>query len=597
MTRLKKNTKARKKPLHPILACVRTGWRREVLAVLLLLALTACGPGDHEPQQKAAPHQEAVALSGQIRNSSPTDNSVTKPLLKAIDHRLWGIDFTHDAGFSEKYSIYEPLGSGVATLDINNDGWWDLFFPQYGQKGHSSRLYLNQQGKGFRDVTAEAGLNGLRGLIFAAAADANNDGQTDILAGGENRLSLWLNQGDGRFVPSAAIASPGGEQFFSGASWFDAEGDGWLDAWVSNYVDGSQPTECLQASGRQGYCPPSAYPDRTDLFFQNQHGKAFYPYPGIIIKPRAGLSVVAADFDNNGWPDIYVANDEEANQLFLNSEGVFGPDEALRRGAGLNLMGETEASMGVAAGDIDGNGFPDLYLTHYRNESNTIYYNQHGQFVDRTAQHGLASAARPMTGFGTVFTDLNGDNRLDIVTVNGSVVTVEEDPEHTNGRLHAEPVQVWLNTPSGFAYQDALTESLPRKVGRGLIAVDWDNDGDKDLVISNNNQPPTVLRNTTDPDNWTGLELRCHNRQAIGAKLELVTTDGHTLHRAVHADGSYASSGDPRIVLYQTQAADRLRIRWPEGQTQELTAGDLMPQRYNRLECPGPPPRENPPRE
>ncbi len=548
------------------------------LLVLIGLVLTGCSaPTDSDTP--AAATDSATQIKGNT-SSQPV------PLLSALENPSLGVDFVHDAGFSESYSIYEPLGSGVATLDVNNDGWLDVFFPQYGTGGVGSRLYLNNHGQGFEDISDQAGISDVRGLIFAAAADYNNDGLTDLLTGGENQLMLLANTGKNGFVDSGLVASPGGEQFFSGASWFDADADGWLDAWVSNYVDGSRPAECRQADGSRGFCPPSAYPDRTDLFLHNRQGKEFPPYAGPEITARAGLGVVAADFDNNGWPDIYVANDEEANQLFLNQNGQFGPDEALRRGAGLNLMGETEASMGVAVGDIDSNGFPDLYLTHYRNETNTIYYNHNGQFTDKTAQAGLATEVRPVTGFGTVFTDLNGDNRLDIVTVNGSVVTTDDADGHTNGRLHAEPVQVWLNTPAGFVYQQRLAKTLPLKVGRGLIAVDWDNDGDKDLISSNNNQSPTFLRNNSNPPHWLGLDLRCHQRPAIGTKVIAETADGLRWHRAVHTDGSYASSQDPRLLFYGLSGNDRIAIRWPGGQQQNLNPADVPGNSYAVVTCP-----------
>lgn len=550
---------------HPANPAHRYNKTRWCLSALLTAGLWACS----EPAQE---------------NTPPPSQKPAPALLQRVDNTEMGIDFVHDAGFSDKYSIYEPLGSGVATLDLDNDGWWDLFFPQYGGKGTGSRLYRNQHGKRFVDITKQSGIGSLNGLIFAAAADADNDGLTDLLTGGENRLLLLANQGNGRFADTGTLSSPAGEQFFTGASWFDGDGDGRLDVWITNYVDGSRYVECRLPSGRPGYCSPSVYPDRVDLLLRNHGSFRFLPWPELNIPPRASLGVVATDFDNNGWPDIYVANDGQPNQLYLNNNGRFGPDEALRRGAALNLMGETEASMGVAVGDIDGNGFPDLYLTHYRNETNTIYYNHQGTFNDQTARTGLAAAVRPMTGFGTVFTDLDGDNRLDIVVVNGSVVTLEDTPH--SGRLNAEPVQIWLHHDTGFTYLHDLADQLPHRVGRGLVAVDWDNDGDKDLVISNNNQPPTLLRNESNPRYWLGLDLRCHQQPAIGTKVTLRQAGGQIYHRHVHTDGSYASSGDPRVLFYRLAPDDQLHIHWPDGQTQEITVKSLSQNRYLRLFCP-----------
>ncbi len=550
----------------------------------LFLTLMACG----DAQKDESGAQPAHAY---------TDKPATPPLLESLNTSELGIDFQHDAGFSDQYAIYEPLGSGVAVIDIDNDGRMDLFFPQYGSTGTSSGLYRNLSEKDalqFAKITppnhtkgGDTSLTSQRGLIFAAVADANNDGWEDILTGGHNRLQLWINQGHGHFRNSGWLSAPAEESFFTSASWFDANGDGWLDVWVTNYVDGSKDVDCRLANGAPGYCPPSAYRDRVDWFFLNNQGAGLQTSPAPAITPRASLGVVTADFDNNGWPDVYIANDQQNNQLFFNQSGQLLADEAMRRGAAFNLMGQVEASMGIAVGDMDNNGFNDLYVTHYQAETNTLYLNQSGHFTDKTAQAGLTAAVRPFTGFGTAFLDLNGDNRLDLVVVNGSVVTTEKGyGEESNGRLHTEPVQVWLDHNGALQYQQQLARQLPKRVGRGLVPVDLDNDGDKDLVISNNNQPPTVLRNNSNPDHWLGLDLRCHGRTALGAKLQWRTADGITTYRHVHSDGSYASSQDTRVLFYPSEQSATIEIFWPEGQHTQLSAETLAPNRYHRIECP-----------
>ncbi len=520
------------------------------------------------------------------------------PLLEALDPAGLGIDFHHDADFSDEYAIYEPLGSGVGVIDLDNDGWLDLFFPQYGPVGTPTTLYRNVSQNGtlaFSKMdlgkngaqSVKESLDGQRRLVFVAVADADNDGREDILTGGRNSLQLWLNRGQGVFVHSDWLQAPAEESFFSGASWFDANADGWLDVWVTNYVDSSRHVECLLVNGAPGYCAPSAYPDRADRFFFNVHGEGMRPADSPLIAPRAGLGVVAADFDNNGWPDVYVANDQQNNQLFFNDEGQVQADQAMRRGAAFDFMGQVEASMGVAVGDVDDNGFVDLYVTHYQAETNTLYLNQDGHFADKTAQKGLVTAVRPFTGFGTAFLDLDGDNRLDVVVVNGSVVTTEKGyGQHSNGRLHAEPVQVWFQREGTFVYQGDLVEQLPRRVGRGLAPVDLDNDGDKDVVISNNNQPPTILRNNSNPSRWLGLDVRCHGRPALGAAVILRTNQGGRIYRHVHTDGSYASSQDPRLLFADLDPKDTLEIRWPQGQEIALKVNSLALNRYHRIDCP-----------
>jgi hypothetical protein len=513
------------------------------------------------------------------------NNQVNLEILNGMD---LGLNFKHEASFSELFSIYEPLGSGVAIIDYDNDKDMDVFVVQYGSEGVDSKLYNNDQMQ-FTDVTEVSGLGGLNGLIFASSADVNNDGYIDLLLGGENNLSLWINQGNGVFNNTKMIKATMGQQFYTGASWFDLNRDGYLDLWVTNYVDDAIPSQCKSPNGDIDYCPPKSYRYLPDLLFINQKGQSFKLNNDSkeIAKISPGLGVVSDDFDNNGWLDIYVANDGVANQLFFNYDGVLSEDKAKKSGAAFNLMGASEASMGIAIGDIDNNSYSDLYITHFKGETNTLYLNDKGLFADKTTQSKLVQYVRPLTGFGSLFTDYNADNLLDIVIVNGS--TQHDDSLSQGERLLGEPIQFWENTDTlAFNYVEVAEENFEQRVGRGLISSDLDNDGDYDFIVSNNNQNMTVIQNHSNPDDWIGIDVMCNNRIDYGAKLEIKAKDAgvKSVFRTIHVDGSYASSVDARVLIYDTSQFDTVNIRWSASQQVDVFKIDgLNKNSYNQLSC------------
>ena len=515
----------------------------------------------------------------QALNTSPS-------ILEITEGSNLGLNFIHDASFSDEFSIYEPLGSGVAILDYDNDGDMDIFLPQYGTSNGFSKLYSNNQMK-FTDVTASSGLTGLNDLIFASVADINNNGYSDLLIGGKNQLSLWLNQGNGKFINSQIITPAKGKQFYTGASWFDLNRDGFLDVWVTNYVDDSLVAHCKSANGDRDYCPPKSYNELSDLLLINNQGQSFNQQ--IIDETfgdtSPGLGVVADDLDNNGWMDVYLANDGVANQLFYNSNGTLSYDSAKISGAAFNLMGTSEASMGIAIGDIDNNGFSDLYVTHFKGETNTFYLNDKGLFTDKTASLKLVQNVRPVTGFGTLLVDYNADNNLDIITVNGS--TQYNKLLTKNERLLGEPIQFWKNLGDlNFKFDSTIKNNLDLRVGRGLASIDFDNDGDYDFVINNNNQALSVIINNSNPIQWIGIIPHCHNRIDYGAKLQFNSNQNHTLYRTVHTDGSYASSIDSRILIYKPQDYSTVNIKWSSsGQTEQFKINDLVINSYNKISC------------
>ena len=511
----------------------------------------------------------------------------SKSLLEIVEGSNLGLNFIHDAAFSDEFSIYEPLGSGVAILDYDNDDDMDIFIPQYGSSKGFSKLYGNTNGK-FIDVTTQFGLEGLDELIFASVADVNNDGFTDILIGGKNKLSLWINQGGKSFKLSQSIKAANGNQFYTSASWFDLNRDGFLDVWVTNYVDDSIEAQCKSANGDRDYCPPKSYQPLADLLLISNKGKSFdtkktTPQLGEI---SPGLGVVSDDFDNNGWPDIYIANDGVANQLFYNFDGVLAVDSAKINGAAFNMMGTSEASMGIAIGDVDNNSYPDLYVTHFKGETNTFYLNNKGIFSDNTAFLKLIKNVRRVTGFGTLLVDYNTDNRLDIIAVNGS--TQYDKSLTKQERLQGEVIQIWQNQNDlNFKFDEDVKKSIEKRVGRGLASIDIDNDGDYDFIVNNNNQPLSVMINNSNPSQWVGIIPFCNKRIDYGAKLLISSANNeNTLHRTVHVDGSYASSIDPRLLIYNNNDYQTITINWSTSHDpQVFNIDNLIHNTYNTLNC------------
>lgn len=550
--------------------------------LILLFFLASCSDSENTSLPQPEVKKQNAITTG-ITTSQETY------FLRQINNTDAGIGFVHDAGFSEDYSIYEPLGSGLAILDYDNDGDMDLFIAQYGDKSDESKLYENDGFK-FNDITNKTGLSGLRGLIFASVADFNNDGWEDLLVGGEDILQLWENIKGKTFKKTGLIQSPDGKQFFTGASWFDLESDGDLDLWVINYVDDRLGQKCTLNNGLPAYCAPKAYPALQNYLFinenQNHNSHAFTKTHTLVTNNQTypALGIVADDFDNDGWTDVYIANDGVPNQLYMNRNGKFSSDEAMQRGAAVNLMGESEASMGVAIGDINNDSFPDLYITHLTGETNTFYMNNKGYFIDKTMASKLSRHVRPQTGFGTLFTDLNADNLLDIITVNGSIHN-KEDNTDSEQRLAAENVQLWLQQHEFiFSFQPEVAQKISRGVGRGLVASDFDNDGDFDLVVNNNNGKPTLIKNEINPQSWIGFNIICNNRTALNTRV-IYSNQKYNYYRNIHSDGSYASSTDSRIVFYQPSVSDKLLIKWDNKREQSYNISDFNNNTYNNLKC------------
>ncbi len=527
-----------------------------------------------------------------------------------------GLEFVYYNGMSGRFYYPEVVGAGAAFLDYDNDGDLDVYlvqgrllgektkpedaiFPRRPGAPRGDRLLRNEligrSGGGrepqFTDATADSGIRAEGYGIGVAAGDVNNDGWTDLYVTNFGANELWTNNGDGTFSDTTQLAGVADSRLSVSAAFVDYDRDGWLDLYVVNHVDVSVASHkpCENRLGQPEYCATAMYQGVPDSLYRNRGDGTFEDmsrHSGIASVRSAGLGVVTADLTGDGRVDIYVANDGDPNQLWINQGDGRFKDEALLAGAAVNMDGAAEAGMGVDAGDFDGDGDEDLFMTHDSQETNTIYVNNgKGWFEDRTLAAGLGVPSQPFTGFGTAWLDYDNDGWLDLFVANGAVRTLPE-------RLTADapfPLdqtnQLFRNLGDGRFRETTIQAGAAfrkSEVSRGAAFGDVDNDGDTDILIVNNSGPARLLINGRGNRNsWLGLRLLDRSkRDALGARVLLELPQGRRLWRRVRADASYASANDPRLLFGLGNAArvQILRVHWPSGRVEQWT--DLPVRQY-----------------
>jgi hypothetical protein len=506
-----------------------------------------------------------------------------------------GLDFVHDAGpVDEKHFMPQIVGSGAAVFDFDGDGLLDIYLLNNGgPRGQPNRLFRQLAGGSFRDVSKGSGLDIAGYSMGVAIGDVNNDGLPDVLITQYTGVRLFLNNGNGTFTEVTKEAGLDNPLWATSAAFIDYDRDGWLDLVVVNYVEYDSSWKCASPDGKPDYCPPNQFAGTVTKLFRNlgtkggstdgePSGQPRVPrFEDVTLAshlgrtPGPGLGVACADFDGDGWPDILVANDGEANRLWINQhDGTFA-EEAVLRGLAVNGLGQRQANMGIALGDVDGDGLLDVFITHLTEETNTLWrQGPRGLFRDGTAAARLASPGWRGTGWGAVLADFDHDGALDLALVNGRVARGQA----ANSQLgphwsrYAERNQLFAGCGTG-SFTDITTTNKPfcgaSGVYRALVVADIDGDGALDLLVTAVAGPARLYRNVAPKrGHWLIIQAvdPALKRDAYGAAVT-VRAEGRQWVSGIYPGQGYLCSHDARAHFGLGPAAhvDVIEVRWPDG--------------------------------
>jgi hypothetical protein len=498
-----------------------------------------------------------------------------------------GLTFKHENGASKEKLMPETFGSGIAWIDYDNDGWIDLYFANgadlaRGKPSPGNALFKNLGNGKFADVTAKAGVAGHGQFSTGVTVgDYDNDGFLDIYVTGYGSNQLFHNNGDGTFTDVTAKAGVAGGGWCSSAAWLDYDKDGWLDLFVVHYLDydiKNAPYCGFKREGYRMYCDPQQFDGMPALLCHNNKDGTFTEVSrkaGVANPAGKGLGVTVGDLDLDGWPDIFVTNDGVRNFLYRNKgDGTFA-DVTYGALVGYDMNGKPMAGMGTEIADYDGDGLPDIFMTAFSREYNTLFHNLGKlRFEDVTLRAGLESGYLTLA-FGTKLFDFDNDGDLDIYCTNGHVT---DNVELYDPQLSYKQTDLLYENVGGGRFRDVSAESGPafriKHVGRGAAIGDFDNDGDLDLVVADCGGPPLLLRNDgANRNHWIAIRARGResNRFGVGAKVR-VTSGGRAQLREINPAGSYLSTSDVRLYigLGSETRITRLEIEWPSGKRQTL---------------------------
>ena len=530
-----------------------------------------------------------------------------------------GLDFVHDPGTPGTWFYPEIMNMGAALLDYDCDGDLDIYLLNCGAPIMSgvprdatrakNRLFRQEQNGHFTDVTQQSGLGDEGYGVGVAVGDINNDGFPDVYVTNFGRDRLFLNEKNGHFNDISESAGVINDRWSAAACFVDYDRDGWLDLYVANYVDYFPSRKCYGSSGRRDYCGPASFDKTVDRLYRNLTGDAAKApatdspsaasvrfrdvsvAAGIAKREGSGLGVMAVDANDDGWQDIYVANDMVSNFLWINQQDGTFRDEAVSRGAACDALGRPQASMGVAVGDLNDDQVPDIYVTHMAGEMNVLYLSDGSLgYREMAMQIGLSGPMHSLTTFGTAFLDIDHDGDEDVVAVNGSmklpdsaVVIPSFSDSQAYWNIFAEPNLIFINDGRNmFSMFQSRNEQFTSRseVSRGICTGDIDNDGDLDLLLVNTAGRARLYRNDSKKaGNWLRIrvvEPRCGGRDAYGARLT-VHAAGRKWTRWVSPGGSYLSSHDPvaHFGLGPVDAIDGIEVRWPDGSEERFSGGPV----------------------
>jgi hypothetical protein len=557
--------------------------------------------GCKQKQSSKPVQSEPSAVNRSVQSVQVSKDSVSTPARPSGPIQFTdvtaqaGIHFKRNSGaFGKKY-LPETMGSGVCVLDYDNDGWQDiLFVNSMDWPGHKSTksypaLYHNNHDGTFTDVTRQAGLATEMYGLGCSAADYDNDGFEDIYITALDGNHLFHNLGNGKFADVTARAGVRNPGFATGAVWFDYDNDGKLDLFVSHYVEWSTATDqfCSLDGKNKSYCTPEAYKGQSATLYHNRGNGTFEDVTkkaGLYDPTSKSLGIALLDYDNDGWLDLFVANDTQPNKLYHNNHNGTFTDTAFSAGVAFSDAGKARAGMGADAADYDGSGRQGLVIGNFTNESMSLYQNDgSGLFTDKAVDSGIAAASAKSLTFSTFFFDYDLDGWPDIFAANGHVaddVSVVQPTVH-----YAEPPLLFRNKGKGRFENVSTKVGLAMRqamVGRGAAYLDFDNDGDLDIVVTTSNSAAKLLRNDNGNQNDM-LRIKTigtrSNRDGIGAKVIVRTNKGLRLFEMVKTGSSYLSQSELPLTFGLGKPDEgkvvSVSIIWPSGKKESIS--DIKP--------------------
>ncbi len=517
-----------------------------------------------------------------IVTSNNADNKQLKQVHFLKQHHDVGFTFAHKNSMQGDYWPHEILGPGAGVLDFDGDGDLDIYFRQGSSQDNSElsdQLFLNQWNEigqlKFINATEDFDVKNFGYGMGVTFGDIDNDGDADVFLTNFGADVMLENQ-SGKLVETTGPWQT--DEWSTSATFVDINRDGWLDLYVGKYnqYQLGQDVKCYGKNSQIDYCSPKSYPIEFDSLYLNQEGVFVDVSESSGIKSDKGytLGVVVEDFNGDGWPDILTANDATKNFLWINQQDGTFKNEGLNRGIAVNGKGQMEASMGIGIADFDFDLDWDIIMTHLTTESNTLYVNNgESYFMDRSSITNMVQLSKAYTAFGVGWLDVNNDYLDDLIIINGAVNTIAEQRDRGDELPLKQKQQVLLQQENlkFDELQDSALEFINKEyVGRAAVFADFDNDGDKDFVVTVNHGPPLFIENQSPQNNWIGLDLRNRNgAQALGSVVYIKFNNGSEVLKRYHNDGSYLSGNDPRILARWggDHSVEQVKINWPDGET------------------------------